>query len=120
MDLQRPITAVFVSVLVLLVNPGCAWAPSKTEKAYYYKKGSTRAQYEELDKTAREFAIRKTQENRSTDLYSLDPDDRVSALLLAESYRDAFFRQEGWKRVSPKYAERRWEKDSRKKADPAR
>ncbi len=118
MNRQCQIIPVLASIQLLLGSVGCAVAPAKTEKAFYYKKGSTREQYEELDKVAREFAIRKTQENRSIDLYSLDRDDRVSALLIAESFRDAFFRQEGWKRVSPEYAVRRWEKE--KKSNLAR
>ena len=113
MNRQRQITALLVELLIVLGVAGCAVTPSKSEWAFYYKKGSTREQYEQLDRIAREFAIRKTRENRSTDLNSLDRDDRITALLIAESFRDAYFRQEGWKRVTPEYAERRWEKEKK-------
>ena len=101
--------------LLLPGGSGCVSTPSSIEAAFYYRQGSTKEQYVAWDKAAREFAIHKTEQSSSVDLNAPASDERRAALLLAEAYRDAFFVQQGWKRVTPEYAERRWAKESRNK-----
>jgi ABC-type glycerol-3-phosphate transport system substrate-binding protein len=120
MQTKRLVIIAFTCLSLSLCGGGCVSTPSKKEMAFYYKKGSTREEYERLDSAAREFSIRKTKENLTADVYSLDPSERYSAMLLAEAYRDAYFTQQGWKRVYPKYAERRWAKEAQKKANSSR